>query len=332
MFQNGNLMLFGDLRHLTSTVDCPIDIRIGADICDPWERAFNQNPDIGVFFRFFHLNNPVVLGVCSTLIFFLITLLIVNEIKPNFNMLYIIFLSPPLILGIDRGNEIITISLILLAILFCSKHLWKYYSLLVIGLASVFKFWPVIILIFWTLLTSTFSRLEKVLICSTTFTYLATHLEDLRHIANETQLGDLNGGSFGIKLIEWDSNFGWISLLLIVFGSFFLKQTMKPQEVALLSLMKSSPMLTALFFTYLALFVTGSHFNYRLIVLIPIALIIGSNLGNEIAAVFIVAMMITSRLNVIPITSTIFAIYLAYILAIYFARGLGSRKSLKIIH
>jgi hypothetical protein len=107
---------------------------------------------------------------------------------------------------------------------------------------------------------------------------------------------------------------------------------MKPQEVELLSLMKSSPMLTALFFTYLALFVTGSHFNYRLIVLIPIALIIGSKLGNEIAAAFIVAMMITSRLNVIPITSTILAIYLAYILAIYFARGLGSRKSLKIIH
>lgn len=320
MFQNGNLMLFGDLRHLTSVVNCSIDIEIGANVCDPWNRRFNQNPDIGELFRLLHLSNPIAVGVGSTLLFSFAVLLLLNDLKPNFRILYAIFLSPPLILALDRGNEVITISLILLSIIFATRKSWRYCSLLLLGMASVFKFWPIVILVTWTLMTNAFSRLEKALICLLAFTYLTSHLDDLVAITNETQVGDLNGGSFGIELLEFNSTFGLVSLILIFVGAFSLKQIMRSQESVLLGLLRHNPMLLALSISYLALFVTGSHFNYRLIILIPIALIISSNLNNIFVVNFILSMMITSRLNIVSVTSAILAIYLAYIVVIYVFR------------
>lgn len=316
MFLGSKLMVFGDLRHLTSVVDCSAEIEIGAVICDPWGRSFNQNPDIGYLFRFAHFSNPMVIGVLSTVGFFILILVLMRKIKQSFNMLYFIFLTPPVVLAIDRGNEIITISLILLAILYSSKPAWRYFALVFVSIASIFKFWPIVILIFWTLATSAFSRLEKIMICLISLTYLALHLVDLHKIALETQFGDLNGGSFGIRYLEFNSMFGRLSLLLIVVGTILLKRMMKPQEAALLDLLKSNPMLAALSIAYSALFITGAHFNYRLLLLIPIALLVWANSGSGLLPNFILALMITSRLNIVPIISAILAIYLTYTVAV----------------
>ena len=46
MYLNNDLLIFGDLAHLTSWASCNIPIEIGSAECDPFFRPINQNPHV----------------------------------------------------------------------------------------------------------------------------------------------------------------------------------------------------------------------------------------------------------------------------------------------
>ncbi len=314
MFQNDNLMLFGDLRHLTSTVNCSININIGADICDPWKRGFNQNPDVAKIFRVLGLSSATVVGISTTILFFLIILLIIHNYKPHQQTIYLFFFTPPVILAIDRGNEIITVSLILLVVLFEKWKIHPNVSLALLSIASIFKFWPFVILIFKTLVTSSLNPLKKMMIILVSSLYIGVHLSDIQNIARETQRGNLNGGSFGLGLIEYKSVYDIITLGIIVTGTLLVIINLKAEENALMKQLNSSPLLKALFFAYCVVYVSGIHFNYRLVVLLPVAFLL-LEVSNAIKLLnFLFAVLLTSRLNIAPATTSILALYFSYIL------------------
>lgn len=317
MFSNGQLMVFGDLRHLTSVVHCPVDIKVGIDICDIWGRHFNQNPDVGKFFRLSGFSNTELLGLLSTSIFFFIILILVGRFKLKFNFALIIFFTPPILLAIDRGNEIITISLILLAVLIADKRKRSNLTLYLLILASIFKFWPFILLVSWVILSKFFSIKRKILVLFASASYLIFHFNDLKQITFETQQGDANGGSFGIGLINVVSVYGWVSILLIFTGTILLLKVTNEQEESFISFLKENPIFVSLVVTYLGLFLTGIHFNYRLVILLPITILLWKDSQNMNLLIFIVALMITSRLNIISVTTTILFLYFASVLFKY---------------
>jgi len=91
MFYKEHLMIFGDLRHLTSVVNCPADIRVGRVVCDTWERNFNQNPDVGRFFRFLNLSDAEFIGTLTTTAFLFTVILFLYEFRPRLNILLFLF-------------------------------------------------------------------------------------------------------------------------------------------------------------------------------------------------------------------------------------------------
>ncbi len=314
MFQNDNLMLFGDLRHLTSTVNCSININIGADICDPWNRSFNQNPDVAKIFRLLGLSSATVVGISTIVFFFLTILYMIHIFKPHQQTIYLFFFTPPVILAIDRGNEIITVSLILLVVLFEKRRIHPNVSLALLSIASIFKFWPFVILISKTLVTSSLNPIKKMMIILVSLLYIGVHLSDIQNIARETQQGNLNGGSFGLGLLEYKSVYGLITLGIIAAGTLLLMINLKTEENALMKLLNLSPLLKALFLAYCVVYVSGIHFNYRLVILIPIAFLLLEE-SNAIKLLnFLFAVLLTSRLNIAPATTSILALYFLYIL------------------
>ena len=62
MFKNNNAFYFGDLAHVLSAVNCDSQVAIGNNVCDPFDRSFNQNPHIVHLFRTFQLENLFVVG------------------------------------------------------------------------------------------------------------------------------------------------------------------------------------------------------------------------------------------------------------------------------
>jgi hypothetical protein len=326
MFKNEKLLIFGDLRHLTSVPNCPKDIKVGQNICDIWGRHFNQNPDVGHFFRFFKLSNTEFIGIVAIIIFFLTILFALYEIRPNLSILVFIFFTPPVMLAIDRGNEIITITLILLSVVLNARYHNSKWPVALLALAVVFKFWPFLIFIFWILLSPSFSKRVKFLYGLISVAYLAHHFDNLTIISNITQRGDSNGGSFGMVLLELNSLYGFTMLVLVLLGFIVLIRAMSGHEQEFYVLLKRDPLFFALILAFLGLFVLGSHFNYRLIILIPIALILWKSLRNLSIPYFILVVMITSRLNIVVVSTSILSLYFVYILTKYLLFHMKNRS------
>lgn len=318
MFSNGQLMVFGDLRHLTSVVHCPVEIQVGLNICDVWGRHFNQNPDVGNFFRWSAFSNAEILGLISTSIFFFVILISLGKYKPSINLTVTIFFTPPIVLAIDRGNEIITVSLILMAVLINDQWKTSNMTLAFLALASIFKFWPFVLLMSWAILSKAFSNKKVFIILLTSVAYLVFHFRDLQQITHETQQGDANGGSFGIGLVNFLTVYGWVSVVLILMGTIFLLKINSDKQESFNAYLRGNPLLVSLMISYLGLFLAGIHFNYRLIILLPISILLWKDSQNMNLVMFILALMITSRLNIVSVTTPILFIYFTYVLSRYF--------------
>jgi hypothetical protein len=150
MFQGKELQLFGDLIHLTSAADCEITPKIGVVLCDPWERVFNQNVDLVSFLKFMHLYDVNVLALGSLAFTFWIIYKLYSIFDVQSIFLWLLLASPPFVLAIDRGNEIITVALISLAIILFKQKSSLILTSIPLFFAGIFKFWPFLILLFLT--------------------------------------------------------------------------------------------------------------------------------------------------------------------------------------
>lgn len=303
MFRDGDLVLFGDLVHITSAAKCESEIQIGINLCDPWSRKLNQNTDVIRFFRYIEFTNPQLIGVASSIVM-LISLFFLLKRVEAFDLITLIgVLSPPVILAIERGNEVITLTLILLAVLVTTNRLtYSKNAHLLLAVASLFKFWPSVVVIVFGILQKK-ERLIPLLSVGLISFYLFFSRNEILTIKDSTQVGSLTGNSFGVGLVNFTSQY---DLIVTIVGTIFALSFLRifRADICFDLVWQQNILLVGLLVTYVALWFTGPHFAYRLIVLVPVIILLKHTSGSEPLRILISLTMLSSRLPIGVILTT----------------------------
>lgn len=319
----GEVFIFGDLAHLTSAASCSMPIIISTNICDPWGRAYNQNPDIGNIFRVLHLTDSYLVGIITTLVFIVLFAVAIRFFQIQNLSSYLIILSPVFILALDRGNEIITVSLILIGVIGHQSNMSRHQLLGSIALLSAvfFKLWPIFLVFFLLIFQRRTIKISSRLVLLFPFIYLAFKFEEFQAIVEATQSGSPFGTSFGLSLFA-NSQISTLQLSILVLATWVvvfvlicLGKRNFENFVASEAGGRNMPSILSLMLTYSAIWATGDHFIYRMIVLVPLVFILAS---REVVAFYWARIIITSIL-VASITSRLpITIALTSGLAFYF--------------
>lgn len=279
---DGSLFPFGDLVHFTAAATCITGIKIGGNACDPWQRAFNQNPDIPRVLDLIGLTNVGLLGLGSYL--FLTLLLVLIIWKRNLKSIaFVIFIvSPPFVLAVDRGNEIISIWLILLGLISLeSKNKYiKCFAIIFLPAAAIFKLWPVLLIALLGLYANNKNRIYLLFALAVSAGYWLTSIGDIPKMLSATQNGSPHGVAFGLKLFFSNQLPLVNSGFLILFAFFIASNWVLAFGPSLAKSFKGSvphPLLAALIpvlLTYLGIWLFTDSFIYRMIILLPALLIL----------------------------------------------------------
>ena len=305
MFLNGKLVIFGDLIHLTSALSCDQKIEVGSIACDPWNRAFNQNPDVISIMKFLPFRSHFVLGIFSLFFFFVTLFVLLRRYSPSTPLAWLMCLTPPTALAIDRGNEIITISLISLSICFWLRNNSGYLFYIPLFLAGVFKVWPFVLLALIVLFNIRKCLFKNLILIGVVGAYLISRVSDFHQISHFTQTGSQLGGSFGWMLFKNLDYFSLFAIFLSLIYAYLLIRTTSILNLFESPLLRNNPWVPSLMITYIFIFFSGSHFTYRLIILIPLAIIINGYEGSRPLQVFIFTLFLTSRLSVVVISTSV---------------------------
>ena len=323
---NGRNFIFGDLAHLTSAASCSQPLITGANVCDPWGRRFNQNSDVGKLFRFMDFTNIKLVGL-FTLLAFMISLfwatryLRIESLSP-----YIMLLTPVVVLAIDRGNELISVTFILIGLYYLrsDRQVSQLIGAVALVFAVFFKLWPIFLVLF--LLFFQWSRLKiatRVLLLLP-FLYWALKIQEIREIMQVTQTGSPFGTSFGLKLfLSSQLNLVQVFILVIAcLGMTYLLIRLGNQNLR--DFTRSVPGIKAmlsispLMLTYSAIWASSDSYIYRMVVLIPLVLILSAKEINEFqwpkfALTAILVTSISSRLPITIAISSSLAFYFIYV-------------------
>ena len=324
MYQNNKVYLFSDLTHLTSASSCSIPVKIGENICDPFSRVFNQNPHVVEFLKLLGFSNLFLAGFISTLLFWILILIIYFKKYISAVVLTLVLLSPPVILALDRGNEIITLLLILPGLYLIKRNLYsQIIGVLLLSVASVFKLWPLVLLI--SVLIFSWKHLclfSKVIVCITIL-YWTSNIQNSFSMLNSTQKGNPFGLSFGLRHY-FNSSIFWpyliIFIIAILFSTIYIVTKFKSIRAIDFDKSFDRSLFNSLITTYVAIWFTGDSYVYRLVLLIPV-LIFLRKVFTQLSArtlleSLIVATMLTTKLSVTTVMtgtlSLIFILILAY--------------------
>jgi len=323
MFIDGKIYIFGDLAHLTNASSCAISAQNGINICDPFDRPFNQNPHIVDFLKTIHFSDTTQIGLVSTLLFFILILTIAHKNQIRILTLFIMLLSPPIVLAIDRGNEIITILFLLPGLLLILKHKsTQTFGAFLLALSCFYKLWPIIILIsllflFWNKL-NVYSKFVLVL----PLIYWIYFHENVFRMLEFTQKGSPFGLSFGLahytnSTIELKFVVLFCILVIFLSGYFFTKSMLFNQS--LYGYSANLVILNTLLITYISTWIFGTSFIYRLIIFIPIIVFLNKAIKEKIPRVMlesaILLTMLTSKLSITTVFTSCLAIIFSAILA-----------------
>ncbi len=279
---DGSLFPFGDLVHFTAAATCITGIKIGANACDPWQRAFNQNPDIPRVLDLIGLTNVDLLGAGSYLFLTLLLVLIIWKCNLK-NIAFVIFIvSPPFILAVDRGNEIISIWLILLGLISLeSKNKYiKCFAIIFLPAAAIFKLWPVLLIALLGLYANNKNRIYLLFALAVSAGYWLISIGDIPKMLSATQNGSPHGVAFGLKLFFSNQLPLVNSGFLILFAFFIASNWVLAFGPSLAKSFKGSvphPLLATLIpvlLTYLGIWLFTDSFIYRMIILLPALLIL----------------------------------------------------------
>ena len=224
MLLDGKPVLFGDLVHLTSATTCENPPLVGTVVCDPWERAFNQNPQVIKVLKFFSIHNSDLFGFFLLLFCLIAMLLVLRLIAQERVFAWILMLSPPVVLAIDRGNEILTLGLICCAIYMLGRGMYPLLAIAPIMLAGIFKFWPFLIVIFLAFFCQEFSKKQRLILAFCSLFYLAWNTNTLYLISKFTQVGDSSGGSFGFALFNFGSIYSYVILGAAIVATYLIQK------------------------------------------------------------------------------------------------------------
>jgi hypothetical protein len=338
MFVNNHVFLYGDLAHLTTASDCTSPIQIGEIICDPFSRPLNQNPHIISFLRLLDFSNVVWLGLISTLLFFALMILISSKNQINRITLFITLLSPPIVLAIDRGNEIITILLIISSLhLLIGNRIKQSIGATLLVMGAFFKLWPILILLCMLIFLRKHLFIFAKGIMILPIIYWAINFESAVQMVRFTDKGNPNGLSFGIKHYFSSSiSFMYIVIFLIttfVFAVFYFFRVMdllikKEQTSNYLAILNS------LLLTYVVIWALGSSYVYRLIIFIPIIIYLNKvfmvNLSLLQLESLILLTLLTSRLSITTVFTNLMAVTFSMILIRQLIQNIKSTNNIGV--
>jgi hypothetical protein len=331
MSLDGSLYIFGDLAHLTSAAKCSKHLVIGTNVCDPWGRELNQNPEVIEFFRFCNLTNVRAIGFVTVILLFLLLGISLRKLKIDSIAVFLMISTPVMLLAIDRGNEIITLSLLLVGILALDTKSTKWQAVcgVALALAALFKLWPVVLIFF--VLFFCWNRITwqaKAILISPIF-YWAFRLDEIRALLGATQQGSLAGLSFGFKLLAF-TEMSWLHrVTLFVLSLIFFLMLLNFTKFHLVLLIEGTCGVSILrkispyMMTYSLLWIIGDSFVYRMIMLLPIVIY----LGREEVSQFQWPRMIQSAIIVTSLSSKTPAILISssalslYFIFIFFTVG-----------
>jgi hypothetical protein len=338
MFVNNNVFLYGDLAHLTTASDCATPIQIGEIICDPFSRPLNQNPDVISFLRLLNFSNVVWLGLISTLLFFALMILISRKNQINQVTLFITLLSPPIVLAIDRGNEIITILLMISSLyLLIGNRIKQSIGATLLVVSAFFKLWPIVIVLcmFIFLWKHLFIFAKGIMVLP--LMYWAINFESAVQMVRFTDRGNPNGLSFGIKhYFNSSISFIYIVIFLVttlVFAIFyffrvinlFIKKEHTSNYLAILN---------SLLLTYVVIWALGTSYVYRLIIFIPILIYLNKvfmvNRSLLQLESLILLTLLTSRLSITSIFTNLIAVIFSMILIRQLIQNINSTKNVGV--
>lgn len=327
MYLNNDLLIFGDLAHLTSWASCNIPIEIGSAECDPFFRPSNQNPHVLSLFRYFDLSNLFVIGLVLICAFYISTYKLFNHNKSlNFKIL-ILCISPTIVMALERNNETLTIMLITLSLrLITQQGLKQIFGSLLLVAATFFKFWPILIVGLILFLNWKVLMLISKLCLLMGVLYWLVYINNFLSMRNYTQNGSYFGGSFGFQLffVDKESNV-WFYLLLSVMVIYiaFFRESFNEFKTAS---SKSLATLVPLFSSYIILWLMGVNWSYRLIILLPTLYFLeNSDLSEKFikkTSNLIVITMLTSQLSVTVFVTSFLSIYFG----IFIVLNLGLMK------
>lgn len=330
MFKDGKLAIFGDLSHLTSAVNCSIQVTVGDNVCDPWGRLFNQNPDVVSIFRVLNFSDVLVLGIVSTLVFSVLFFLYSKRLHISPVLTILCFLSPVTVLAIDRGNETITFSLILISLILNLPDVNKpKVADILLLVAGIFKVWPFALLILIHFYRNKLKNVYSLTLLFCVFVYSFFHLKDFLKIGSFTQRGEITGNSFGLSLFDLKDSYN-ITLLFAGFllGILIIK-VLDLSLVKRLVLPHISEFLLPLMAVYCLIWVLGTHFAYRLLILFPVIAYLSLYPMARMLSIYLVIVFLSVRLQSSPIlTSSIFFIFVYFLIPGFAQNGI-SRLSKK---
>ena len=326
MTLEGKVAIFGDLTHLTSAAKCDYPIIVGTYVCDPWLRFFNQNPIVAEFLKAINLTNVLVIGISSLTILYIILFTVINKLEITSISPYIMLMTPVSVLAIDRGNEIITMILILLGVflLYAKSTSRQTMGALSLFFACIFKLWP-IVLVFFTLIFF-WKRVNLIPKCVLvlSFFYWIPQIDLALKMLNATNNGSPFGRSFGLQLIWHGELTTFYGVAIVVLSLSLLLTYVRLSKSSLNQFISSTSGLATLYslipvmLTFSLIWAFGDSYIYRMIILFPVVLLLGQFKFTEFAfpnflqsAILVTCIMSLTPL-VLVVTSAL-ALYFVYL-------------------
>lgn len=330
MEKEGLIFPFGDLVHITAAAQCPGGGVLGSNSCDPWQRYFNQNPDLPTVLNFLRLSNESLLGVLAVVfIVFLLLHTTKKEKTPNLGVPIFLF-SPVVVLAIERGNEVLTMCLITLGLLYLNSNS-KIGSLVyttVMFSAAFFKLWPLLLMALLAMFSTSHSRVKAFFAFTLGGLYWMTKVDEVSEMFASTQSGYPYGVSFGLKLFasheaNQTNTILLIAIALLSFLHFAVKNHSKLLSSFSVSLFDDKmAVLIPVILSYSMIWLFSESFIYRMFILLPAILILGGDIlhAQRWAQSFLALILVTSITSKLAITTAIsssLALVSIYISAVY---------------
>jgi hypothetical protein len=335
---------FGDLRSITSTAECfALDSTWSytTESCDPWQRKYNY-PIIWIkTFSFLGLRQSHTFALGVAIFFILLCTLLYWNLKiigTKFEFwqvasLTTIYISPPLLLLVERGNTDSLIFALLTLLTSVRKKIGPIFFSTALAFLSYFKLFVVgaMVIVFcterkWQL------RIFHIALFATVLLALK---DELPYIRNFTAVTFWT--SFGISVVPLGlalvttaqisaiQSFA-IGLFLMAVIILFLSSLLNKRYIKLNTLnslnLEEIRVVSMYFGVLLFSFLAGSSYDYRMVFLIPIMLLVTSEKSciewKKSFAMLIISVMYLSRLGVYSLVGDLlFAILLCHLLVIF---------------
>ena len=186
-----------------------------------------------------------------------------------------------------------------------------------IMLAGIFKFWPFLIVIFLAIFCQEFSKKQRLILAFCSLFYLAWNTNTLYLISKFTQVGDSSGGSFGFALFDFGSIYSYVILGAAIVATYLMQKKSVSESVVLGRDNIFQGFILSLMACYIVLFFSGSHFTYRLIILIPLVILLSRNNSSNFLISFIFVTLFMSRFSIVLFSTLTLALVFGSIILNY---------------